>query len=604
MLLPIVIRELRVSARNRATHRLRLLFAVGAVTIGGGLGLISAVGGGLAGNQFGLWIFEALKWIAFIFACGAGVFLTSDCLSEEKREGTLGLLFLTDLRGHDFVLGKLLATSLRTFYSLLAIFPVMALSFVLGGVAVDDFWQTLLSLCNALFFSLALGMVISAVSRDSHKAMTAALAAMALILFLFPALDNLLPGLGAGTPCLSLLSPFYAFTNAGYSATAHYWWSMILVHLAAWGCLGLASWLAPKTWREKIARPASVDRLNFPWIGRASAAASESRKLRDQNPICWIISRDRWAASLARLAIFLVLVVFALSLIALFQGRGQGIPAALPIAPVTVTTTTMSNSSTTVVTTSSSASGFVGWSTAGASTMSRGILFIIASSCAAGLSIALELWLASHVCRFYVEGRRNGFLELLWVTPTTTADICHGHWLALRRLFLAPALAQLFLTLACGLIQTLATSSTLAAVTAGGKASPLGSGQNVEIGQFVALALGAVSWSLGLFTLVWFSIWMGITSNKIPLAVLKTFWYAKILPQFGMSFLGGMLVVLVMVAGLGTGAFGAGVGAGAIWIFPVAIQLLFIGVNIALIFFARRRAQTAFAKWSATSLQR
>src|ERR1039458_3701925 len=106
MLLPIVIRELRVSARNKATHRLRLLFAVGAVAIGGGIGLISGVGGGFGGSQLGLWIFEALRWIAFVLACGSGIFLTADCLSEEKREGTLGLLFLTDLRGHDVVLGK------------------------------------------------------------------------------------------------------------------------------------------------------------------------------------------------------------------------------------------------------------------------------------------------------------------------------------------------------------------------------------------------------------------------------------------------------------------------------------------------------------------
>ena len=45
MLLPIAHRELRVSARNKATHRLRLLFAVGAVTIAGGLGLLLGMGG-------------------------------------------------------------------------------------------------------------------------------------------------------------------------------------------------------------------------------------------------------------------------------------------------------------------------------------------------------------------------------------------------------------------------------------------------------------------------------------------------------------------------------------------------------------------------------
>ena len=37
MLLPIVNRELRVSARNKATHRLRILFAVGAVRSAEGL---------------------------------------------------------------------------------------------------------------------------------------------------------------------------------------------------------------------------------------------------------------------------------------------------------------------------------------------------------------------------------------------------------------------------------------------------------------------------------------------------------------------------------------------------------------------------------------
>ena len=51
-------------------------------------------------------LFTVLNAIAFIFCLLAGVFLTADCLSEEKREGTLGLLFLTSLKGYDVVLGK------------------------------------------------------------------------------------------------------------------------------------------------------------------------------------------------------------------------------------------------------------------------------------------------------------------------------------------------------------------------------------------------------------------------------------------------------------------------------------------------------------------
>jgi hypothetical protein len=59
---------------------------------------------------------------------------TADCISSEKREGTLGLLFLTDLKGYSVILGKMLATSLNSFYALTAIFPVLAIPLLLGGI--------------------------------------------------------------------------------------------------------------------------------------------------------------------------------------------------------------------------------------------------------------------------------------------------------------------------------------------------------------------------------------------------------------------------------------------------------------------------------------
>ena len=68
-------------------------------------------------------LFAALVGMGFILTLSAGPFLTSDCLSEEKRDGTLGFLFITELGGYDVVSGKLLATSLRASYALLAIFP-------------------------------------------------------------------------------------------------------------------------------------------------------------------------------------------------------------------------------------------------------------------------------------------------------------------------------------------------------------------------------------------------------------------------------------------------------------------------------------------------
>ena len=68
----------------------------------------------------------------------SGVWFTADCLSEEKREGTLGLLFLTDLKGYDVVLGKLVATSLNGLYAVLAAVPILALPLLMGGVAPGE----------------------------------------------------------------------------------------------------------------------------------------------------------------------------------------------------------------------------------------------------------------------------------------------------------------------------------------------------------------------------------------------------------------------------------------------------------------------------------
>src|SRR5215210_1133269 len=99
-LLPIVARELRVASRRAATYWTRFIFGVLAIVVG------------------------SFVW-AMVFRessreTGRALF-TSDCVSEEKREGTLGLLFLTDLKSYDIVLGKLTASSVTAIYGLLAI---------------------------------------------------------------------------------------------------------------------------------------------------------------------------------------------------------------------------------------------------------------------------------------------------------------------------------------------------------------------------------------------------------------------------------------------------------------------------------------------------
>src|SRR6266498_1808546 len=178
--LPIVDRELRVAARKRNTFWLRVVAALIALVIGGGFMVLSLLPfGGMTPfggrGQMGGPLFTVLTWLSLATALSAGLFFTSDCVSEEKREGTLGFLFLTDLRGYDVVFGKLLATSMRSFYGLIAVFPILAITLLMGGVTGAEFWKTSLALANALFLSLAAGMFVSAVSRDPQKAMAATL---------------------------------------------------------------------------------------------------------------------------------------------------------------------------------------------------------------------------------------------------------------------------------------------------------------------------------------------------------------------------------------------------------------------------------------------
>src|SRR5207237_5759271 len=155
--LPIVDRELRVAARRPATYWTRLVFAIAGAGIVS-LALLFAAAAQTGASGIGGWLFYFLSLLALGFSAFAGVFLTADCLSEEKREGTLGLLFLTDLKGYDVVLGKLMATSLNAFYGLVAIFPVLALPLVMGGVTFSEFCRVMLALVNTLLFSL--GMVV------------------------------------------------------------------------------------------------------------------------------------------------------------------------------------------------------------------------------------------------------------------------------------------------------------------------------------------------------------------------------------------------------------------------------------------------------------
>src|SRR5215510_15016127 len=119
--LPIAERELRVAARARTTYRSRQNIAAIILFIFAGLYWNFGTQGGFMTAK----IFFLLSGLCFIYSLFAGLILTADCISSEKRDGTLGLLFLTALKPFDLVAGNILATSLKAFFGLFAAFPIL-----------------------------------------------------------------------------------------------------------------------------------------------------------------------------------------------------------------------------------------------------------------------------------------------------------------------------------------------------------------------------------------------------------------------------------------------------------------------------------------------
>src|SRR5437899_1928441 len=151
--LPIVARELRVASRRRSTYWLRSGAAAAVIVLGIWLFLMLQRS---SSRELATSLFCILTGAAIFSALFSGVRSTADCLSEEKREGTLGLLFLTDLKGYDVVFGKLFATSLNAFYGILAIVPMLAIPLLMGGITLGEFGRMAIVTINALFFSLSM----------------------------------------------------------------------------------------------------------------------------------------------------------------------------------------------------------------------------------------------------------------------------------------------------------------------------------------------------------------------------------------------------------------------------------------------------------------
>jgi len=400
--LPIVERELRVAARRQSTYLLRLLMATAAIFVA----IFFFVANWTAPTPMvARRIFNGLSVLALIYCLASGRRSTADCLSEEKREGTLGLLFLTDLKGYDIILGKLFATSLSGFIALLAILPVLAVPLLMGGTSNAEFWRMVLVLVNAFLLSLAIGVFSSVLSWNARHALGRNFLLLILITVLPPACAGLLAYLSSSplTPQLLFSCPLYSLylsADDRYKWEArHFWASLGVIHVLTWVLLALASRLVVGCWQDQPSASGKRpwrDRWENLVYGNALRRKAWRKRLLDINPFYWLASRSR----LKPLGVWMALAFIAcwwlyMRWVARFNWFEESFA---------LTT------------------GFI-------------------------LNCLLKLWIAVEATHRLAEEQKLSALELLLSTPLSVARIVRGQLLALRRQFLIPLLAIIFVEL-------------------------------------------------------------------------------------------------------------------------------------------------------------
>jgi hypothetical protein len=402
-LLPVVERELRVAAREPNTYRVRFLAAfITVLFCAFSLWFVRVFFGGSTIRPRELFLF--LTWMIFIFVLLAGFSLTCDCISQEKRDSTLGLLFLTDLRGYDVVLGKLASAAARGFYALLATVPVLALPLMMGGTNLAELTRTALTLVIALFFSMAVGLAVSSLMQKNWSAF--GVSAFLLLLFTL-----VLPGYSEFVRTyyrdaivahwIEIPSPWFAmqmsFSNAIGLSTNSFLISLACVFFLGTAATAVAVIATPRVWKDRPAARRLARFLQFLRslkYGSASFRPRLRRRLLERNPVFWL-SRREMVSSFG-----LLLTLFVLGLTAGWVGYRDWSflgPKSNEIVPV------------------------IAW-------------FI----CGAVSHVLILLRIAIVASERFGEDRRSGALELILSTSIPLRRILAGHFKGLRRYFAGP----------------------------------------------------------------------------------------------------------------------------------------------------------------------
>jgi ABC-type transport system involved in multi-copper enzyme maturation permease subunit len=334
--------------------------------------------------------FQAVSWLGFLIGCICSL-VTADSLSRERREGTLGLLLLTELKSHDVVLGKLCAAGLTACYALIGFLPALAIVILAGGVSAGQVVRTSLALLNTVVIALAAGMWVSGRTQSRHKALVGAL----LIVLLLCIVPRIAMNIGSAftykAAVLACFSPYSSFFMASdkiyFGARSNYWLSLVFTQFEAWALLGWTALRLFKNWQTLEWSPPRPKVVVWePLLPQEIEALAATRTVMlEQDPVCWAVSRMRIQNVL----------IWTGTLLLLLGGTGFS------------------------------------WGSLLAGTRGGPLAMGLWDSLHLLVSLGSAALLAWAAGRFFFEKQRNGELEMLLSTPLGARDIVGGNWRAL-----------------------------------------------------------------------------------------------------------------------------------------------------------------------------
>jgi ABC-type transport system involved in multi-copper enzyme maturation permease subunit len=402
---PLVMRELHEGLRRKSTLSLRKGFG------GGSFALLIWIFLVWPAEDAGHKAFVIFSWLTFAACILAGVFLSGDTLSKERREGTLPFLFLSSLSSGEVVLGKFAATTLVPAFTLLGILPTFMICLIVGGVTGSEVFRMMLAIPVTLLWAMALALLTSTYCSDQRIALGSALFSIIAVLLTGPAIGAILGGPASGWTAFIFcsLSPWTLVFNADaafYVSNSWLYWSSLLITLAAtYGCLALATVQISKSWRRTFSEKSSVEKND-----ECAIRSTDRRKFTPSNAIAWLVSRYQVKP--------LIPILFCIAGLIIWIGAAQ-IPN-----PPSFQRVPQPN-----------ASG--GWTMqkrllSPVAKLQKQIIPLIALQL---LHIAFKIWVASAATQVFVADRRSGALEMLLGSPLSSQEIALGVLNGLRKRF-------------------------------------------------------------------------------------------------------------------------------------------------------------------------